>query len=75
MSLSLWKQGARNLWPELEVRYRQLVTSGYRNGYNGKPRNAVEVEREMGLEPTTSCLEGRSSTTELLPLGEHLGGR
>ena len=28
---------------------------------------ASSVEREMGLEPTTTCLEGRGSTTELLP--------
>ncbi len=27
----------------------------------------VMVEREMGFEPTTTCLEGRGSTTELLP--------
>src|SRR2546426_4056335 len=26
------------------------------------------VERETGLEPATACLEGRNSTTELLPL-------
>ena len=25
------------------------------------------LERETGLEPATTCLEGRSSTTELLP--------
>jgi hypothetical protein len=25
------------------------------------------VEREMGVEPTTTCLEGRGSTAELLP--------
>ena len=25
------------------------------------------VERETGLEPVTTCLEGRGSTTELLP--------
>ena len=25
------------------------------------------VERETGLEPATACLEGRNSTTELLP--------
>jgi hypothetical protein len=29
----------------------------------------MEMEREMGIEPTTTCLEGKSSTTELLPLG------
>ncbi len=32
-----------------------------------QPRVAREMEREMGFEPTTSCLEGRRSTTELLP--------
>ncbi len=26
-----------------------------------------EGERETGLEPATACLEGRNSTTELLP--------
>ena len=37
---------------------------------------AGEVEREMGFEPTTACLEGRNSTTELLPLGnEHTNTR
>jgi hypothetical protein len=25
------------------------------------------MERETGLEPATPCLEGRNSTTELLP--------
>ncbi len=25
------------------------------------------MERETGLEPVTTCLEGRGSTTELLP--------
>jgi hypothetical protein len=25
------------------------------------------MERETGLEPATTCLEGRGSTTELLP--------
>jgi hypothetical protein len=27
------------------------------------------VERETGFEPATACLEGRNSTTELLPHG------
>ena len=26
------------------------------------------MERETGFEPATPCLEGRNSTTELLPL-------
>ena len=30
--------------------------------------NFESVERETGLEPATACLEGRNSTTELLPL-------
>ena len=29
--------------------------------------NHICVERETGLEPATPCLEGRNSTTELLP--------
>jgi hypothetical protein len=29
-------------------------------------------ERETGLEPATACLEGRNSTTELLPLIDFL---
>ena len=32
--------------------------------------SGVGLERETGLEPATPCLEGRHSTTELLPLGE-----
>ena len=28
---------------------------------------AKSVERETGFEPATACLEGRNSTTELLP--------
>jgi transcriptional regulator with XRE-family HTH domain len=32
--LVLWKQGKRSLSPELEARYHQFVTSGYRDGYN-----------------------------------------
>ena len=31
-------------------------------------RGKKVMERETGLEPATTCLEGRDSTTELLPL-------
>ena len=31
-------------------------------------RITCQVERETGFEPATPCLEGRHSTTELLPL-------
>ena len=30
------------------------------------------MERETGLEPATTCLEGRNSTTELLPQKHYL---
>ena len=33
----------------------------------------VDMERETGLEPATTCLEGRDSTTELLPLDRITG--
>ncbi len=35
-------------------------------------RLVVPMERETGLEPATACLEGRNSTTELLPLIDFL---
>ena len=28
------------------------------------------MERETGVEPATTCLEGRGSSTELLPQGQ-----
>ena len=31
------------------------------------PGGFQAMERETGLEPATPCLEGRNSTTELLP--------
>jgi hypothetical protein len=34
--------------------------------------NHICVERETGLEPATPCLEGRNSTTELLPQTESI---
>jgi hypothetical protein len=40
-----------------------------------QPRGRVSganLEREMGVEPTTTCLEGRGSTTELLPPKSYL---
>ena len=41
---------------------QQLITQLYQQiGH-------LKVERETGLEPATTCLEGRDSTTELLPL-------
>jgi hypothetical protein len=40
-----------------------IKSSCYRNA------DAYELERETGIEPATLCLEGRCSTTELLPPG------
>ena len=37
-------------------------------GTGSQPRVASELERETRFELATSCLEGRRSTTELLPL-------
>ena len=42
----------------------------YRLSYVGKtfgPTYLNFTERETGFEPATSCLEGKNSTTELLP--------
>ena len=41
--LVLWRQGKRNLSPELEARYH-LVTSGYRSGYNNRPTLPHEID-------------------------------
>jgi hypothetical protein len=32
------------------------------------------LERAVGIEPTTACLEGRRSTTELRPLAPEYDG-
>jgi hypothetical protein len=32
----------------------------------------TDLERETGFEPATACLEGRNSTTELLPHSQKL---
>jgi hypothetical protein len=36
-------------------------------GTESQRRCLAGLERETGFEPATACLEGRSSTTELLP--------
>jgi transcriptional regulator with XRE-family HTH domain len=48
--LVLWRQGKRNLSPELEERYYQLVTSGYKNGYN-QNANFDENSRFPNINP------------------------
>ena len=66
--LVLWRQGKRNLSPELVARYHQLVTSGYKNGYNNElesnakiPSIGAYVPRKVlveleGLEPSASSM-------------------
>ena len=39
-----------------------------------KRRLPLSVERETGFEPATTCLEGKSSTPELLPLSPIIEG-
>ena len=54
--LSLWQQGKRNLSPELEARYHQLVTrqavtSGYKNGYKNdseRPPKGASIDGDGG---------------------------
>ncbi len=72
--LVLWRQGKRNLTPELEARYHQLVTSGgYKSGYNqakasvggvgeieAAPKGQI-VASQAGFEPATRCLEGNAT--------------
>ena len=54
--LVLWLQGKRNLAPNLEARYHQLVTSGYTHGYNSRRNSERLVEdsaSEFGDPPGT----------------------
>ncbi len=71
--LVLWRQGKRKLSPELEARYHQLVTSGYKSGYNpeietnknihseGYVRHGKEVVGGTGFEPVTSAMSTQRS--------------
>ena len=43
---------------------KQMVTQAI---FSARRRDFEAGEREMGFEPTTTCLEGRDSTAELLP--------
>ena len=64
--LSQIRTGKRPLSESL--RTKLVALDAYRLLITNKHSTTVIMEREMGLEPTTTCLEGRSSTTELLPL-------
>src|SRR5690348_362802 len=46
---------------------RSVTTSGEAACDGPAQGRLTREERETGLEPATACLEGRNSTTELLP--------
>jgi hypothetical protein len=47
---------------------RDLIARGLPTAGLTQSKKLKYLERETGFEPATTCLEGRSSTTELLPL-------
>ena len=57
------------LWRHKKSPHPGIITACFRKGSFTKTRNETVsyMERETGLEPATACLEGRNSTTELLP--------
>ncbi len=55
--------------------FSPILSIGLRSGSR---ETVYREKRETGLEPATACLEGRNSTTELLPQndpGTYLTGR
>jgi len=63
--LSVWKQGKRNLSPELEKRYHELVTTGYRDNNSTKAKNGLKMVGVVGIEPTTSCSQSKRLSIDL----------
>ena len=65
--LSLWRQGKRTLAPELEARYRELVTFGYTSfGYKSgamAPSTELKLAAPPGFEPGL-----KDSKSSVLPL-------
>ena len=65
-----WARQDSNLRPTgyepaaLPLSYEPILPPMQSSTFHG---NQICVERETGLEPATPCLEGRNSTTELLP--------
>ena len=65
-----WARQDSNLRPTgyepaaLPLSYKPILFAMKNFGFHG---NQICVERETGFEPATPCLEGRNSTTELLP--------
>ncbi len=74
--LSLWKQGKRNLSPDLEAKFLRFVTTGYKNGYNFSGQSAM-LNPQYGVdylvEPATRQLwrecEGVEPTAPTAGLG------
>ena len=69
-SAAKWARQDSNLRPTgyepaaLPLSYEPTLPTMKSETFHG---NQICVERETGLEPATPCLEGRNSTTELLP--------
>jgi hypothetical protein len=65
-----WARQDSNLRPTgyepaaLPLSYEPVLSATKKSGLHG---NRICLERETGFEPATPCLEGRNSTTELLP--------
>ncbi len=71
--LSLWRQGKRNLSPELEEHYYEVVTNGYTRRLlerspdettqptNGGMKDSRGMVGHPGIEPGTSVLSGLRS--------------
>ena len=59
-----------------QLSYSSDDTGSPANGSTSHTRgDGHRPERAMGFEPTTSCLEGKSSTTELHPRGERINAQ
>ena len=64
--LSMIRSGQRKCPSEL-IEKLQSIQGVHKVVNTCEQFEAAKLERETGLEPATACLEGRNSTTELLP--------
>src|SRR6478752_5081693 len=67
--LSIPRAAAGNRTQDLFLTKEVLYRLSYSSDTDWRTGN--QAERAMGFEPTTSCLEGKSSTTELHPRVPH----
>ena len=68
--LGLWRQGKRNLAPELEAQYREIVTgNGYKSGYKDAAQDGRR-DAEAG-----QSVAGMSGAGDRIRTGDTLLGR